>query len=146
MEGVIPGCDVTPATNSVGQLFALEYMFAQALIFVAFGVGLDPRQGKVFGAALSPILVGASLALGTLASALIKPGYSGVCKKHSLRIQIGDICLPVSQLSTLPDASGSWPRLAIFSTTGCIGWVLLQPRSSTASSTTSYLPTFARNR
>lgn len=57
-------------------------MFDQAMIFVAFGVGLDPRQGKVFGAALSPILVGASLSLGTLASALLRPGYTGVCKLH----------------------------------------------------------------
>jgi hypothetical protein len=55
-------------------------MFALVLIFVAFGVGLDPRQAKVFGAALAPILVGASLAFGTLASSLIKPGYSGICK------------------------------------------------------------------
>ena len=78
MQGVIPGCDVS--NTSVGHLFMLEYTFAQALIFVAFGVGLDPRQGKVFGAALSPILVGASLSLGTLASAMVKPGYTGICE------------------------------------------------------------------
>jgi hypothetical protein len=53
-------------------------MFSQAMIFIAFGVGLDPRQAKVFGSALAPILVGASLALGTFSSSLIKPGYSGV--------------------------------------------------------------------
>jgi hypothetical protein len=55
-------------------------MFALVLIFVAFGVGLDPRQAKVFGSALAPIFVGASLALGTLTSSLVKPGYSGICK------------------------------------------------------------------
>ena len=77
---VIPGCNIDTRSISVGQSFALEYMFAQALIFVAFGVGLDPRQAKVFGAALSPIFVGASLALGTFASALVKEGYTGICK------------------------------------------------------------------
>lgn len=78
-SGVIPGCTVDPQLCSVGELFVLEYMFAQALIFTAFGVGLDPRQAKVFGAALSPILVGFTLGLGTLSSSLIKPGYTGIC-------------------------------------------------------------------
>ena len=76
--GVIPGCTVDPTLVSRGELFVLEYMFAQALIFTAFGVGLDPRQGKVFGPALSPILVGLTLGLGTLASSLAKPGYTGI--------------------------------------------------------------------
>jgi glycerol uptake facilitator-like aquaporin len=53
-------------------------MFAQALIFTAFDVGLDPRQGKVFGPALAPILVGATFGMSTLASALARPGYTGV--------------------------------------------------------------------
>ncbi|KAK5728208.1 hypothetical protein LTR17_012113 [Elasticomyces elasticus] len=75
--GVIPGCTVDPSLVSRGQLFVLEYMFASALIFTAFGVGLDPRQGKVFGPALSPILVGLTLGFSTLASSFVKPGYSG---------------------------------------------------------------------
>ena len=65
---------------SVGELFALEFMFSQALIFIAFGVGLDPRQAKVFGPAFAPILVGLSLGFGTLASSLAKPGYTGICE------------------------------------------------------------------
>lgn len=60
-------------------MLVLEYLFSQTLIFFAFGIGLDPRQAKVFGPALAPILIGCSLGLSTLASALIKPGYSGVC-------------------------------------------------------------------
>ena len=79
-QGVVPGCTVDPKFVSAGQLFALEFMFAQALIFIAFGVGLDPRQAKVFGPAFAPILVGASLGFGTLASGLAKQGYHGVCK------------------------------------------------------------------
>lgn len=59
----------------------LEYLFAQALLFTAFGVGLDPRQSQVFGAALGPILVGVILGVSTLASGISKPGYTGVCKR-----------------------------------------------------------------
>lgn len=80
LKGEIPGCTITKGEVSVGEMFALEYMFAQALIFIAFGVGLDPRQKKIFGAALAPIFVGSTLALGTLASALPKKGYTGICE------------------------------------------------------------------
>lgn len=51
----------------------------QALLFTSFGVGLDPRQAKVFGPALAPILVGIILGLSTLASGISKPGYTGLC-------------------------------------------------------------------
>ena len=61
-------------------------MFAQALIFIAFGVGLDPRQAKVFGPALAPILVGLSLGFGTLASSLVKPGYTGICESPNQQL------------------------------------------------------------
>lgn len=79
-QGTIPGCTVDPVHVSPGQLFALEYMFALGLMFLAFGVGLDPRQGKTLGPALSPILVGATLGFATLASSAAKPGYTGVCE------------------------------------------------------------------
>ena len=79
-QGVIPGCTVETAQVSPGQLFALEYMFALGLMFLAFGVGLDPRQGKNLGPALSPILVGVTLGFATLASSAAKPGYTGVCE------------------------------------------------------------------
>jgi hypothetical protein len=39
------------------ERYALETMTSFALVFIAFGVGLDPRQKGVFGPALSPILV-----------------------------------------------------------------------------------------
>ena len=65
---------------SPGQLFALEYTFCQALIFLAFGLGLDPRQGKAISPAFAPLLIGLVLGLGTLCSGLVKPGYSGMCR------------------------------------------------------------------
>lgn len=57
----------------------MEYMFALSLIFLAFGVGLDPRQSKVFGPALSPVLIGLILAFVTLAASVASPGATGVC-------------------------------------------------------------------
>jgi hypothetical protein len=60
-------------------MWVLEFLFAQFLIFTAFGVGLDPRQAKAFGPALAPILVGATLGFATLASSFAKPGYYGNC-------------------------------------------------------------------
>lgn len=65
---------------SPSQHFVLEWMFSQALIFVAFGVGLDPRQGKIFGPAYAPLLVGTTLGFGTLASGQDAIGYSGLGK------------------------------------------------------------------
>jgi glycerol uptake facilitator-like aquaporin len=78
MQGVIPGCTVDPDSVSPGQLFALEYVFAQALLFTAFGVGLDPRQAGVLGPVLAPILVGIVLGLSNLASGIARPGYTGI--------------------------------------------------------------------
>lgn len=104
--GVIPGCTVDPALVSRGQLFALEYMFAFVLIFLAFGVGLEPRNAKVYGPAFAPILVGLTLAVGTVASSFIKPGYTGLCKCFRRKVsQQTDRIYP--QHSTLPVASDS---------------------------------------
>ncbi|KAF2720797.1 MIP transporter [Polychaeton citri CBS 116435] len=79
----IPGCTVgelspNPAPISVGQLFVLEYMYSQASIFLAFGAGLDPRNARTLGPAFSPIVVGLSLALGVVSSALVREGYTGL--------------------------------------------------------------------
>jgi hypothetical protein len=61
-------------------MFVLEYIFCQAMIFLAFGIGLDPRQGKTIGPTLAPTLVGLLLGFGTLASAIARPGYTGMCE------------------------------------------------------------------
>jgi hypothetical protein len=50
----LPNLDAVDANE---RSYALETMTSFALIFIAFGVGLDPRQREVFGPALSPILV-----------------------------------------------------------------------------------------
>lgn len=78
-QGVIPGCTVDATQVSPGQYFALEYIFVQALLFLAFGVGLDPRQQKIISPAVAPLVVGFIIGLSTLVSGLAKPGYTGIC-------------------------------------------------------------------
>jgi hypothetical protein len=45
--------------------------------FVAFGVGLDPRQAELFGPVIGPCLVGCTLGLASFASAGLIPGFAG---------------------------------------------------------------------
>ncbi|KAF2826201.1 aquaporin-like protein [Ophiobolus disseminans] len=73
----IPGCYIDTSLVSPGEAYALETMTSFVLIFIAFGVGLDPRQREVFGPALSPILIGLTQCLVTFASSIARPGYSG---------------------------------------------------------------------
>lgn len=45
--------------------------------FLAFGVGLDPRQGLLFGPKLGPFLTACVLGLMTFATVGLAPGYPG---------------------------------------------------------------------
>ena len=73
----VGGCFLFPEQASVGSALATEFMACLTILFLAFGVGLDPRQSAVFGPALAPALVG--LALGVLSFGLSfnKPGFGG---------------------------------------------------------------------
>ncbi|EUC40762.1 hypothetical protein COCMIDRAFT_30348 [Bipolaris oryzae ATCC 44560] len=73
----IPGCYINTDLVTPGEAYVLETMTSFGLIFVAFGVGLDPRQREVFGPALSPILVGLTQTVCTFVSSIVRPGYSG---------------------------------------------------------------------
>jgi len=76
-SGVITGCTIDNSLISYGQAYVLETGAALAMIFVAFGVGLDPRQSQVLGAALSPVLVGLTVSLGIFATGFVKEGWYG---------------------------------------------------------------------
>ena len=45
--------------------------------FLAFGVGLDPRQAELFGPRLGPLFVGCSLGIVSFASSGLAAGYTG---------------------------------------------------------------------
>ncbi|OAQ70563.1 aquaporin-like protein [Pochonia chlamydosporia 170] len=71
------GCFFSPAITTPGQVFLNETFASFAILYLAYGVGLDPRQAVFFGPRLGPLLVGASLGLLTFASSGIAEGYGG---------------------------------------------------------------------
>ena len=73
----IGGCFRDPALVTTQQAFTIEFTMAFALLFIAFGVGLDPRQASVFPTALPPILVGFAVGAFSLATTFMVPGYGG---------------------------------------------------------------------
>lgn len=71
------GCWRDPGTVNVGQALLIETVSSFILLFLAYGVALDPRQGKLFGPITGPISVGLSLGLTSFASAGLVKGYTG---------------------------------------------------------------------
>ncbi|KZF23374.1 aquaporin-like protein [Xylona heveae TC161] len=71
------GCFIDPNTVSSGQALLIEVVSSFTLLFLSFGVGLDPRQARLYGAYIGPLAVGCVLGLVTFASAGIVPGYTG---------------------------------------------------------------------
>jgi glycerol uptake facilitator-like aquaporin len=54
-----------------------EIFSSFVLLYLAYGVGLDPRQAVLFGPKLGPLLVGISLGLVTFAGSGMVVGYAG---------------------------------------------------------------------
>lgn len=76
----MPGCYIDTTKVSTGSAFAIEFTTDFALIFLSFGVGLDPRQRSVFGPALGPIFVGIVLGMCTFVTGFSRIGYTGFCE------------------------------------------------------------------
>lgn len=83
-EYIAGGCYVDTTLVPVEDAFVLEFMFCLILLFLAFGVALDPRQSKVTGAAAAPWLVGMVLGVISWGSSFTRSGYSGACKFHPI--------------------------------------------------------------
>jgi hypothetical protein len=60
-------------------------MASLTLLFLAFGLGLDPRNSTTFGPALAPFLIGFSGAVILFAGGIARKGYLGACKPVVLR-------------------------------------------------------------
>ncbi|KAL3469907.1 aquaporin-like protein [Aspergillus californicus] len=73
----VPGCYIDTTQISTRSAFTIEFTTDFALIFLSFGVGLDPRQRAVFGPALGPVLVGSVLGMCTFFTGITRPGYTG---------------------------------------------------------------------
>jgi len=76
----VVNADGTLVTSGVGpgEGFVSETAFSFVLIFLAFGIALEPKQGQVMGPALAPLFVGLTLGLLIFISGdLVPPGYTG---------------------------------------------------------------------
>ena len=71
------GCFRDTGTVTAGQALLVETMSSFALLTLAFGLALDPRQQKLFGPLLGPLAVGCALGLVSFASAGLVEGYTG---------------------------------------------------------------------
>ncbi|KAG8891929.1 hypothetical protein FRB99_003234, partial [Tulasnella sp. 403] len=60
-------------------------------LLISFGVGLDPRQKQLYGAALGPLLVGMTVGIITSATSALSPGYTGagIFPGRCLGLQVG---------------------------------------------------------
>ncbi|KAL6857350.1 aquaporin-like protein [Trichoderma novae-zelandiae] len=83
------GCWYDPSQASPGQIYLNEVFSSFVLLFLSFGVGLDPRQAALFGPRLGPLLVGASLGLVSFSSSGIIPGYAGAQMNPSRCLAFG---------------------------------------------------------
>ncbi|KAH8811272.1 MIP transporter [Xylogone sp. PMI_703] len=73
----VGGCNIDPTLIPTREALVLEFMFTFTLIFLAFGVGLDPRQASVYGNILSPWVVGIALGVLSFGSSFTRTGYGG---------------------------------------------------------------------
>jgi glycerol uptake facilitator-like aquaporin len=72
-----PGCYIDPIQVTPGSAFAMETVTSLFLLFLAFGLGLDPRNAGSFGPSLGPFLIGAAAATTLFAGGIARKGYLG---------------------------------------------------------------------
>lgn len=71
------GCFFDRATLSQGQALLNEAAICFGVLFLAFGVGLDPRAALLFGPRYGPMLVGVSIGVIAFSTSGAMPGYAG---------------------------------------------------------------------
>ncbi|KAK0109206.1 hypothetical protein ONS96_003029 [Cadophora gregata f. sp. sojae] len=71
------GCLLDTTVLEVGQAYLIESMTTFIMLFLAFGVGLDPRCGQTFGPKMGPLLVGCVLGLTAFSTVGIAEGFPG---------------------------------------------------------------------
>jgi hypothetical protein len=81
-EFTVGGCHIDSSMVPAKDGLVIEFFACLILIFLAFGVALDPRQAKVFGHATSPWLVGIVLGIVSWGTAFTREGYIGASKSY----------------------------------------------------------------
>src|ERR1700761_3772674 len=74
------GCYINTSIVTPIQAYVFETMGSAALLFLIFGVGINPHQKHTYGPAYAVVLVCLSFGLVSFISWPVIPGYSGVCK------------------------------------------------------------------
>ena len=74
---IVPGCYIDSSVVAPAEAFTFESVMCFIQLFLAFGLGLDPRNETAFGPSLAPILIGLSAALTLFIGAFARPGYLG---------------------------------------------------------------------
>jgi hypothetical protein len=82
-EITVGGCHIDTTMVPAKDGLVIEFAACLILIFLAFGVALDPRQGKVFGPATGPWFVGVVLGIVSWGTAFTREGYIGASKWHN---------------------------------------------------------------
>jgi glycerol uptake facilitator-like aquaporin len=72
---IVPGCYIDSTLVAPAEAFAFESVMCFVQLFLAFGLGLDPRNGTAFGPSLAPILIGLSSAMTVFIGSFARPGY-----------------------------------------------------------------------
>ncbi|KPI41690.1 Aquaporin-1 [Cyphellophora attinorum] len=73
----VGGCFMFEGPATVGGALTVEIMACLLALFLAFGVGFDPRQRNVYGPALAPALVGGVVGVCALTFSFALEGYGG---------------------------------------------------------------------
>ncbi|KAK8099163.1 uncharacterized protein PG998_012404 [Apiospora kogelbergensis] len=71
------GCFYDASVLEPTQVLLIEVVSCFILLFLIFGVGLDPRQAALFGPHLVPVLVGLCFGVVAFVSQGLAPGYAG---------------------------------------------------------------------
>jgi len=98
------GCFFDSSEIKPSQVFLNEAASCFAMLYLAFGVGLDPRQALLFGPKFGPLLVAASLAVLSFASSSMVPGYTGASMNPARCFGLGIL---------RGDLSGQFPSLSL---------------------------------
>lgn len=81
----VGGCHIDTSFVPPKDGLVIEFMACLTVIFLAFGVALDPRQAKVFGPAVGPWFVGIVVGVVCWATAFTREGYIGASKYKKTR-------------------------------------------------------------